>query len=196
MTLWQGFPAFVHKSWGIFAIYFNKIPNKTDETCTQILFFTILLTKKSQNHYSPIGNGYLTEKTPHNFWTNFELSHLSAYGREGKVRGGYKNGSTFLFFVQRGFCLHPPHYNSAPCLVLLLSVPLLGCGGGSDGGGSGDDGATGLYGHQCMQHTRTLLHTHTCMTMSITFWPFLSFFGQKTHPKNLSNRKILKFSGF
>ena len=73
-------------------------------------------------------------KTPHNFWINFEHSHPSACGREGKVRGGYKYGSTFLFFVQRGFCPHPPHYNSAPCLVLLLSAPLLGCGGGSGGG--------------------------------------------------------------
>ena len=32
--------------------------------------------------------------------------------------------------------------------------------------------------------------------MSITFWPFLAFFGQKTHPKNSSNVKILKFPGF
>ena len=136
MPLQSGFPDSVQKSWGIFAFYFNKIQNNTDETCTQILFFTILLTKKSKNYDSSIGNGYLTEKTLDYFWTNFVHSHPSACGREGKVRGGYKNGSTFLFFVQRGFCPYPPHYNSAPCLVLLLSAPLLGCDGGS-GGGSG-----------------------------------------------------------
>ena len=64
MTLWSGFPDSVQKSWGIFAFYFNKIPNNTDETCTQILFFTILFTKNSKNHNSPIGNGYLAEKHP------------------------------------------------------------------------------------------------------------------------------------
>ena len=62
MTLWSGFQDSVRKSWGIFVFYFNKIPNKTDGTCTQILFLTILLTKKSKNHNSPTGNGYLAEK--------------------------------------------------------------------------------------------------------------------------------------
>ena len=148
MPLWPKFPDFVQKSWGIFAFYAGKNPNKPDETGTQILVWNILLTKKSKNHNSSNGNGYLLEKHPLIFWTNFEYTDPSACVREGKVRGGFKHGSTFLFFVQGGFCAHPPHYNSAPCLVLLLSVPLLGCGGGgSDGGGSGDDGATGLYGH-------------------------------------------------
>ena len=108
MPLWSGFPAFFQKSWGIFAFYFNKIPNKTDETCTQILFFTILFTKKSQNHNSHIGNRYLTEKHPLIFGPILKIPTLVHAGERVKWGGVTKTDLLFCSLYRGGSVPIPP----------------------------------------------------------------------------------------